>query len=239
MTTKPLAVIALSGGMDSCVTLAIAQAQGFDAAVLHVNYGQRTQRKELLSFRSIADHYDIPSAHRLEVDLNHLKMIGGSSLVDENMKIPEGDADRKGIPSTYVPFRNGHLLSIAVSWAEILEAGAIFVGFVEEDGSGYPDCTFEFLKRFEAAARQGTKPTTHLTFHAPLIAKNKQAIVQEGLDLQAPLHLSWSCYQNEEQACGACDSCLLRLRGFHGAQYVDPISYLFIPKAYQVTHEKK
>lgn len=223
------AVVSLSGGMDSTVTAAIAQAEGFELALLHADYGQRTEARERRAFGEVADHYGVPAAHRLVVDFTGLRIIGGSALTDPSIALPEGDLARSGVPASYVPFRNAHLLSAATSWAEVIGAEAIFVGFVEEDSSGYPDCREAFLKSFEATANLGTKPETRLAFHAPLIHLRKSEIVARGLELRAPLHLSWSCYQGESEACGRCDSCLLRLRGFKEAGTPDPIPYAFIP----------
>ncbi|WP_243287346.1 7-cyano-7-deazaguanine synthase QueC [Geothrix terrae] len=225
-----LAVVSLSGGMDSCVTAAIARAQGFELALLHADYGQRTQARERRAFREIADFYGVPASRRLIIGFDTLKAIGGSALTDASIDLPEGDLDRPGVPVSYVPFRNAHLLATCVSWAEVLGATAIFVGFVEEDSSGYPDCREAFLKSFEQTANLGTKPETRLTFHAPLIHLRKSEIVRRGRELGAPLHLSWSCYQGETEACGHCDSCHLRLRGFKEAGYPDPIPYGYIPE---------
>ena len=222
---RELAVVSLSGGMDSCVTAAIAKASGYDLALLHADYGQRTEARERRAFEEIADHYAVPLERRLEISFDNLRRIGGSALTDTRIALPEGDLDRPGVPSSYVPFRNAHLLSTAVSWAEVLGARHIFVGFVEEDSSGYPDCRESFLRAFEQVANLGTKPETCLELHAPLIHLKKSEIVSRGLELSAPLHLSWSCYQSEDEACGHCDSCLLRLRGFREAGAVDPIPY--------------
>jgi 7-cyano-7-deazaguanine synthase len=226
-----LAVISLSGGLDSCVTAAIAKAEGYELALLHADYGQLTERREQKAFREIADFYGVPECHRLSIPFANLSLIGGSALTDPSMPLPEGDLGRTGVPVSYVPFRNAHLLATAVSWAEVLGARRIYVGFVEEDSSGYPDCREVFLQAFERAANLGTKPETELALHAPLIHLRKAAIVQRGLALGAPLHLSWSCYQGEDKACGRCDSCLLRLRGFQEAGTVDPIPY-------EPTHER-
>ena len=221
----PLAVVSLSGGLDSCVATAIARDQGFDLALLHADYGQLTEQRERQAFSAIADHYDVPQARRLIIPFANLRLIGGSALVDPAIPLPAGDLTRTGVPVSYVPFRNAHLLATAVSWAEVLGATAIFVGFVEEDSSGYPDCRESFLKAFEAAANLGTRPETSLSLHAPLIHLKKSGIVTRGLALGAPLHLTWSCYQGEALACGHCDSCLLRLRGFQEAGRTDPIPY--------------
>ncbi len=220
-----LAVVSLSGGMDSCVAAAIAKSEGHDLALLHADYGQLTESRERQAFQDIADFYGVPLPRRLVISFENLRKIGGSALTDASIALPEGDLQRPGIPSSYVPFRNAHLLSTAVSWAEVLGAEAIFVGFVEEDSSGYPDCRETFLRSFEQTANLGTKPETQLRFFAPLIHSSKAQIVRQGLELGAPLHLSWSCYRSEDKACGTCDSCLLRLRGFQQAGTVDPIAY--------------
>lgn len=224
-----LAVISLSGGMDSCVTAALARAAGHELAVLHADYGQLTERRERQAFEAIADFYGVPDPRRLEISFDNLRRIGGSALTDPAIALPlDQDPHRAGVPASYVPFRNAHLLATATSWAEVLGARSIFVGFVEEDSSGYPDCTEAFLRSFEATANLGTKPQTRLHFHAPLIHLSKGAIVRKGLALGAPLHLSWSCYQAEDEACGHCDSCLLRLQGFREAGVVDPVPYALL-----------
>jgi len=220
-----LAVVSLSGGLDSCVATAAARADGHDLALLHADYGQLTEGRERQAFSAIADFYQVPAARRLVIPFANLRAIGGSALVDPAIPLPEGDLSRTGVPVSYVPFRNAHLLATAVSWAEVLGAEAIYVGFVEEDSSGYPDCRETFLKAFETAANLGTRPETRLSLRAPLIHLDKAAIVRRGLELGAPLHLTWSCYQASEEACGHCDSCLLRLRGFREAGRTDPIPY--------------
>ncbi len=230
-----LAVVSLSGGMDSCVTVAEALAAGFEVAVLHADYGQRTEGREHRAFEAIADHYGIPAHRRLLISFDNLRAIGGSALTDRRIDLPlDQDPHREGVPVSYVPFRNAHLLSTATSWAEVLRATAIYVGFVEEDGSGYPDCTEAFLRSFEATANLGTKPETKLSFRAPLIHLRKGQIVRRGLELGAPLNLSWSCYEAEDKACGRCDSCTLRLQGFKEAGLPDPIPYTFIPSDLKV-----
>ena len=225
MSAQPIAVVSLSGGLDSCVTAAVARAEGFDLALLHADYGQLTEARERQAFHAIADFYGVRPERRLVLPLASLKQIGGSALVDPSIPLPEGDLERQGVPVSYVPFRNAHLLASAVSWAEVLGAPAVYVGFVEEDSSGYPDCREAFLRAFEVAANLGTRPETSLSLRAPLLHLKKSGIVQRGLDLGAPLGLSWSCYQGEAEACGHCDSCLLRLRGFQEAGAIDPIPY--------------
>ncbi len=220
--TQKLAVVLASGGMDSCVCAAIAH-QDYDLAFLHVSYGQRTASRELKAFNDVADCYRVQQ--RLVCSLDHLRQVGGSSLTDSSMPVEEADLERKSIPSSYVPFRNAHLLSIAVSWGEVLGAVAIFIGAVAEDSSGYPDCRPEYYEAFNRLIRAGTKPETRLEIITPVIHMRKSEIVSAGNRLGAPLHLTWSCYQNVEVACGRCDSCALRLRGFREAGVDDPIPY--------------
>lgn len=219
---RELAVVLASGGMDSCVSATIAH-QNYDLAMLHVQYGQRTQARELQAFHAIADHFK--ARHRLITSLDHLKKIGGSSLTDESMEVEDPDLESTSIPTSYVPFRNAHLLAIAASWAEVIGATRIFFGAVEEDGSGYPDCRQEFVDAFNNLINVGTKPETQVTIETPLISLNKTEIVTKGIELSAPLELTWSCYRNEDAACGHCDSCALRLRGFRNAGHDDPIIY--------------
>jgi 7-cyano-7-deazaguanine synthase len=219
-----LAVCLVSGGMDSCVTAAIAHEENDALAFLHVSYGQRTQRREREAFASIADHYHVAS--RLVISFDHLARIGGSSLTDSQIAVTAPDLTTREIPSSYVPFRNAHLLATAVSWGEVINASAIYIGAVAEDSSGYPDCRPEFYDAFQQAIDVGTKPETHITIKTPVIGMRKSEIVRKGLDLGAPLHLTWSCYQESERACGNCDSCALRLRAFREAGVADPIPYL-------------
>ena len=229
MPPKPIAVVSLSGGLDSCVAAAVARAEGFELALLHADYGQLTEARERQAFEAIADFYGVGKDRRLVIPFANLKLIGGSALTDPDIPLPEGDLERQGVPVSYVPFRNAHLLATAVSWAEVLEASAIYVGFVEEDSSGYPDCREVFLEAFQLAANLGTRPTTRLSLKAPLVHLKKAEIVARGIELGAPLHLTWSCYQGETEACGHCDSCLLRLRGFQQAGVIDPIPYVSKP----------
>lgn len=220
---KPQAIVLVSGGLDSAVCLALA-VQEYDVSLLHINYGQRTEARELQAFNELADHFGI--TRRLVADISYLKEIGGSSLVDEGMAVEKGvPQPGQQIPSTYVPFRNAHILCVGMSWAEVTGAEALFIGAVQEDGSGYPDCTQEFYDKFAAAADAGTKPQTKVAIRTPLITMNKGQIVRRGLKLGAPLHLTWSCYTESDQACGQCESCHLRLRGFAEAGEQDPIPY--------------
>lgn len=226
MPEKEIAVVLVSGGLDSCVTAAIAYSLGYELAFLHLNYGQRTERRELKAFHDIADFYGVKK--RLVVNVEHLKSIGGSSLTDENIPVEKANLKRSEIPSSYVPFRNANMLSIAVSWAEVINATKIFIGAVEEDSSGYPDCRKEFYKAFNEVIRLGTKAGVEgkpIEIVTPVIDMKKVDIVKKGVELGAPLHLTWSCYQREDVACGVCDSCALRLRGFQLAGIEDPIPY--------------
>ena len=230
MSDSRKAVVLLSGGMDSCVSTAIARERhgAANIALLHAGYGQRTQRRERRAFEAIADFYGV--RERLVVQLDHFRAIGGSALTDEKIAVPENELGAtvphgSAIPVTYVPFRNAHFLSVAVSWAEAIGAGAIYIGAVAEDSSGYPDCRPEYYKVFQELIRAGTRPETQIEMVTPVITLKKSEIIRRGLELGAPLHLTWSCYQDEEMACGACDSCLLRLRAFAEAEATDPIPY--------------
>ena len=212
---KPLAVVLASGGMDSCVTTAIA-AQDY-----------RTEERELDAFNALADFYQ--AERRLVCRLDHLKQIGGSSLTDQAIAVEKANLDRAGIPSSYVPFRNAHFLSIAVSWGEVLRAEKIFIGAVEEDSSGYPDCRPEYYAAFNRVIAAGTKPETRLQILTPVIRMRKSEIIRRGRELGAPFELTWSCYQAVDVACGVCDSCALRLRAFEEAGIEDPIPYAVRP----------
>lgn len=218
-----IAVCLVSGGMDSCVTAAIARSENEEVAFLHISYGQRTEARERKAFNDIADFYGVEN--RLDISIEHLAKIGGSSLTDAQMPVTEADLGSKEIPTSYVPFRNANMLAIAVSWAEVLGANAIYIGAVAEDSSGYPDCRPEFYDAFQRMIDAGTKPDTKIEIHTPIIELSKAEIVKKGLELSAPLELSWSCYRSEDLACGTCDSCALRLRGFKQAGVRDPIGY--------------
>lgn len=225
MNDKPKAVVLLSGGMDSCVTAAMA-AQTHHLAMLHASYGQRTERRERRSFDAICDFYRV--RERMVVRLDSLAKIGGSALTDPRIAVPEQGAAlaaHSEIPVTYVPFRNAHLLSAAVSWAEVIRATAIFIGAVAEDSSGYPDCRPEYYRAFQQVIREGTRPETHIEIITPVIAMRKSEIIRRGAELGAPLASTWSCYQFEDEACGSCDSCRLRLQAFAEAGLTDPIAY--------------
>ncbi len=218
----PLAVILVSGGLDSCVTAAVAR-QKFEPAFLHLNYGQRTEMRELQAFNQIVEHYHIN--RRLVIDVKHFALIGGSSLTDQKMPVSQADLENKSVPTSYVPFRNANILAIATSWAEVIDAQCIFIGAVEEDSSGYPDCREDFFVAFEKLIAAGTRPETDIRIETPLIHMTKSEIISLGLKLNAPLGLTWSCYQEDQEACGVCDSCALRLRGFQQAGFEDPITY--------------
>lgn len=231
------AVVLLSGGMDSCVcaTIALEKHGAENLALLHASYGQRTEKRERHSFEKIADWLEV--RQRLVVQLDHFRAIGGSALTDTRIAVPENELGAPGshgssIPVTYVPFRNAHFLSVAVSWAEAIGAGAVYIGAVAEDSSGYPDCRAEYYQVFQELVRVGTRPETQVEIATPVIKLKKSEIIQRGIELGAPLHLTWSCYQSEERACGACDSCLLRLKAFAEAGVPDPIPYRLAASAH-------
>jgi len=219
--TRSRAVVLLSGGMDSCVCAALA-VRDYDAAAVHVSYRQRTEERERRAFESICDGLGIRS--RLAVRNDSLRAIGGSALTDANIEVPESHAIGSGVPVTYVPFRNAHFLAVAVSWAEVLGAEKVYIGAVEPDSSGYPDCRPAYYRAFNEVVKTGTKEGG-IEIVTPLIAMRKVEIVRLGLELGAPFDLTWSCYQREDRACGVCDSCVLRLRAFREAGTEDPIPY--------------
>lgn len=220
------AIVLASGGLDSCVTIACAVNDGYDVSLLHINYGQRTQKREDKAFDDIAEYYNIKN--KMTVDIDYLKRIGGSSLTDISMKVEEDTIPSScgsSLPSTYVPFRNANMISIAVSWAEVIGAKKIYVGAVEEDSSGYPDCREIFYEKFNDLLSVALSPESNVEIVTPVIHLTKKDIVKKGIELKAPLHLTWSCYQNEDAACGVCESCKLRLKGFELAGVKDPIPY--------------
>lgn len=219
---KEIAVILLSGGMDSAVSLGVL-LEKYEAAALHLNYGQLTENRELECFTSLCDHYGIK--RRLIVDVGYLQQIGGSSLTDRKMIVPRANIGSKEVPNTYVPFRNAHILAIATSWAEVIGARKIFIGAVSEDSSGYPDTRPEFYEAFEKVIRTGTKAGGAIKIVTPVIKLSKAEIVRLGNKLKVPFVHTWSCYSGNEKACGVCDSCALRLRGFACAKSKDPIEY--------------
>jgi 7-cyano-7-deazaguanine synthase len=219
-----LAICLVSGGMDSCVTAAIARRDVSQLAFLHISYGQRTEARERQAFENLAEHYGVEK--RLVVSLAHLAQIGGSSLTDSEIAVTTANLQSNLIPTSYVPFRNAHLLSVAASWAEVIGGRYIYIGAVAEDSSGYPDCRPEFYEAFERTIALGTKPSTDIKIRTPVIAMKKSQIVLLGQELKAPLELTWSCYARSDQACGECDSCALRLRAFREAGITDPIPYL-------------
>ena len=216
------AVVILSGGMDSTTAAFIAKSEGYEIIPVHFNYSQRTEKRELKAFNDICDYLELEN--RYVIDIPFFKQIGASALVDENIEVPV-DGVKPGIPVTYVPFRNGIFLSIAAAVAEKEGAEAIYIGVVEEDSSGYPDCREEFIQNIQVAINSGTKPETEIEIKTPLVHLKKEDIVKTAVKYDVPLHLTWSCYKNENKACGVCDSCRLRLKGFEKAGIEDKIPY--------------
>ena len=216
------AIVLVSGGMDSLVTAAIAKRECEKIYFLHLNYGQKTAKKELDVFQKIKEFYQ--PADTLVVEVSYLKQIGGSSLTDENIPVKDFDGS-SGVPDSYVPFRNAHLITIATSWAEVIGANKIYIGAMEEDSSGYPDCRDSFYKSFEKTIDLGTKEETKIEIITPIIHKTKADIIQIGKELGVPFELSWSCYRNNDLACGKCESCVLRINAFKETGIKDPIPY--------------
>jgi len=216
------AVCIISGGMDSALSAKIAQNEGYEIIALHFNYNQRTQQKELESYRKIIKELNVIDSY--EIDLPFFSQIGASALTDENIDVPTGGLE-DGVPITYVPFRNGIFLSIAASIAEKHQAQSLYIGVVQEDSSGYPDCRDSYIQAMQKAINLGTKDETNITIKMPLVHLSKAQIVQKSIELDVPLQYTWSCYKNEDKACGVCDSCRLRLRGFEQAGHKDPIVY--------------
>jgi len=216
-------VCIISGGMDSALSAKIAQNEGYEIIALHFNYGQRTERKEVECFRKVAT--SVNAIDRYEIDLPFFEQIGASALTDKSIEVPTGGLE-EGVPVTYVPFRNGIFLSIAAAIAEKHSAKALFIGVVEEDSSGYPDCRQSYIEQMQKAIHLGTKEETQLEIRMPLVSLKKSQIVQTSLELDVPLEDTWSCYKEEDKACGVCDSCRLRLKGFEEAGVVDPIIYV-------------
>ena len=216
------AVVLLSGGMDSAVCAAIAKKDGHNIYVLHVDYGQRTNKKEFNCAKDISLFYNALDFKIINLDF--LKEIGGSGLVDNSIELPKGDTI--GIPPSYVPFRNSILLSLATAWAEVLGAKAIYYGANSIDFSGYPDCRPLFFEAFQELIDAGTKDETNIKLKTPLAYMSKGEIVKKGIELEVPFEKTWSCYTENDKACGVCDSCRLRLKGFNDAGEKDPIKYL-------------
>lgn len=218
------AIVLLSGGMDSLVCAGEALNHNLEISLLHMNYGQKTSSRERKSFNDIADHYSIPQIDRKIIDMTFLKQIGGSSLTDDTIEVKFYSGDSKEIPDSYVPFRNSIILSLAVSWAEVVGATKLFIGANYEDSPGYPDCRPKYYEAFNKLIKEGTK-SGNIEIITPVINLKKQQIVTRGMELKVPFNLSWSCYRDSEKACGKCDSCSLRIRGFREAGISDPIEY--------------
>lgn len=217
------AVLLMSGGMDSAVVAGWAKSKSFDVSALHLNYGQKTQERELQSFNELCNHFGIKN--RLIVDVSFLSQIGGSSLTDDTIEVSDANPENKNIPSSYVPFRNANILAIATSWAEVIGAEALIIGAMEEDSSGYPDCRESFYDAFQKTIDMGTKPDTNIKILTPIIHNTKAEIIKIGTEYNVPFDKTWSCYKNSIKACGKCDSCHLRLKGFKAAGIEDPIEY--------------
>lgn len=224
MEKNDLAIVLVSGGMDSLVVAAMANKLHTNLAFLHLNYGQKTQSKELDAFKKIADFYQVSEHRRKIIDMTFLNQIGGSSLTDQQLEVSKYQGDSEEIPSSYVPFRNTHIIAMAVSWAEVMNAKKIYIGANYEDSPGYPDCRPSYYKAYNELIKQGTRDGD-IEVHTPIIMMKKREIVEKAIELNAPLELTWSCYAREDLACGECDSCALRLRGFKEANIKDPISY--------------
>jgi 7-cyano-7-deazaguanine synthase len=227
MSDENLAIVLVSGGLDSCVTMAMAMEK-HSVALLHVSYGQRTQTREYNSFRALARFYNTPETRILALELDLLRKIGGSSLTDRNIPVDKGDQDNTdaGVPTSYVPFRNTHLLSTAVSWAETINANSIYIGAVQQDSPDYPDCRAEYYEAYNKLVEVGTKPSTNIKVITPLLNMSKSEIIKKGIEIGAPLQLSWSCYERNDKACGQCQSCRLRLKAFEEAGLKDKIDYV-------------
>lgn len=217
-------IVLVSGGMDSLVCAGIALKENQEVFFLHMNYGEKTSRRERQSFDSIADHYQIPLEKRKVIDMTFLQQIGGSSLTDETIQVKTYQGDSSVIPDSYVPFRNSIILSLAVSWAEVVGASRLYIGANHEDSPGYPDCRPSYYEAFNKVIKEGTK-AGNIEILTPVISMKKKEIVRTGQKLNVPFELSWSCYKSSEKACGECDSCALRLRGFKEASIKDPIEY--------------
>jgi 7-cyano-7-deazaguanine synthase len=225
MSDKNLAIVLVSGGMDSVVVAAIAKKENTNLAFLHLNYGQKTKNKERECFDKIADFYKIPSDQRKIVDMTFLNQIGGSSLTDTDINVSKFEGDSDVIPTSYVPFRNTHIVALAVSWAETIGATKIYIGANEEDSPGYPDCREVYYEAYNKLIALGTKEG-NIRVETPVIKLKKAQIINIANELKAPLEMTWSCYEREDAACGVCDSCALRLRAFKELKQEDPINYI-------------
>jgi len=221
--SRAKAVVCVSGGMDSSVCAAVAASECDQLYFLHAEYGQRTQSRERECFERLARHFK--AAGTLVCNLGHLGAIGGSSLTDKAIEVSRAELKSGKIPTSYVPFRNAHFLTIAVSWAEAIGGEAVYIGAVEQDSSGYPDCRKEFYEAFQRVVELGTRPETRIEILTPLIGMEKSEIVRLGSRLGVPFELTWSCYKSSDLACGTCDSCVLRRRAFSQAGIEDPIQY--------------
>jgi 7-cyano-7-deazaguanine synthase len=222
MTTDS-AVILVSGGMDSATAVYEAMDAGYDPYLIHTSYGQNTEAKERECARLLAEHIDAEDF--LHIETQHLATIGESSLTDDSIDVEEADLESDEIPSSYVPFRNANLLSMATSYAEAQDCDAIYIGAHSEDFSGYPDCRPAFFDAFQGVIDAGTKPDTSIELKAPFAEWTKTEIAQRGIELDVPYEITWSCYKSDSPACGTCDACAFRLQAFQNAEFEDPIEY--------------
>jgi 7-cyano-7-deazaguanine synthase len=228
MTKKDMAIVLVSGGIDSCLTIAMA-AKKYELAFLHLSYGQKTEKRELKSYKDLASCFKVKK--RLVASVKYLKDIGGSSITDKRINVSKaGMGSKKSMPSSYVPFFNTNLFAIAVAWGEILGAGKIFIGVNKELGARYPDCTPRFFNFLGKVINEGTKPSTSISVETPLITMKKKDVVIKACQMKLPLHLTWSCYKNNDIACGECDGCFQRLKAFKAANLFDPLEYMVYPK---------
>lgn len=222
-TDEERAVVLVSGGMDSATAAMEARERGFSLHVLHTSYGQNTEAKEYECATRLAAQLD--AADFLHIETSHLAKIGASSLTDEHIEVDDVELDADEIPSSYVPFRNANLLSMAVSYAETTDCTAVFIGAHSEDYSGYPDCRPAFFDAFQTMVETGTKPATNIEIIAPFEEWSKTEIARRGCELGVPFEDTWSCYRDTAPACGTCDACAYRLKAFQEVGVEDPIEY--------------
>ncbi len=228
MVKQDMAIVLISGGISSCLTVAMALKR-YELAFLHLSYGQKTEKRELKAYKDLASFFKVKK--RLVASVKYLKDIGGSSLTDKKINISKASIHSNGIPSSYVPFFNSNLVAIAVSWAEVLNIGKIFIGVNWETSKKYPDCTGRYFNMIRKVISEGTKPSTSISVETPLLNTRKKDVILKSKELNLPLHLTWSCYKNNDIACGECEGCHERLRAFKKAESFDPLEYMVYPKS--------